>query len=140
MVQPLWRKAPLCAPGYPPEGDHVAATGEGDHLMPHMQEESLNLPMAKARGFRTPDHSGSRGPFRPRAGSRIAPTPGARVQHLSADTRFATAEADTPCAGVDTKMLNLSTHMTAALTAIARHTIERDTASETADVASTAAD
>ena len=48
--------------------------------------DTLNLPMRKRRGFQTPDHSWSRGPFRPRAGSRIAPTPGARVQHLSTDT------------------------------------------------------
>lgn len=47
----------------------------------------LNLPMAKARGFRTPDHSGSRGPFRPRGAACIAPTLGAPEHHLSADAQ-----------------------------------------------------
>jgi hypothetical protein len=99
----------------------------------------LNLPTPKGGGFQTPDRSGSRGPFRPRAGSRIASTPEARVQHLSADTRFATPEGDTPCAGVDREEY-LPMHTRAALTAIATGTIGRGTTSDAAATTSAAAD
>ncbi len=47
---------------------------------------SLNLPRPKGRGFQTPSRKGSRGPFRPRYSTGIAPTPGAPDRILP--TRF----------------------------------------------------
>lgn len=43
--------------------------------------DMLNLPMAKARGFRTHPHGCSRGPFRPRYGASVA-TPPVALDHI----------------------------------------------------------
>jgi hypothetical protein len=99
----------------------------------------LNLPMRKRRGFRTPDHSGSRGPFRPRAGSGIAPTPEAPVQHLPTTLPPPHREVMLGKEGVD-RDDHLHTHNQAALTALALVTVWRGNTSVAADIARMAAD